>query len=145
MLLVEGRVKMRGDDIQLAAESVRDYQSVVNEEEKRRAIAPPVTEAIIPEPKSEPELRRCLTVVLTHSEDPDADVSKLHSVLGALKEHPGKDEVRLSVSNGQRITHLALPDMTADCGQDLMKDLAELVGKENITLDGSGVGSENNA
>jgi DNA polymerase-3 subunit alpha len=117
ILLVEGKVRARGERVQLSCERVRQYQP----------------EERVAEPA--PTKRRRLLINIAQTEDEEGDVVRLHQVFDALRDYPGGDEVRLSVTRGDEVVNLELPGMTTGYCPELHQRLAALVGEKDLVLE----------
>ncbi|MCK4363088.1 MAG: hypothetical protein KAW13_07380, partial [Dehalococcoidia bacterium] len=109
-----GKVRLRGDRVQLSCELVRQYQP----------------EDVAPAPPA----RRRLLINLAQTEDEESDVVRLHQIFAALRDYPGGDEVRLSVTRGDEVVNLRLPGMTTGYCPELHQRLAALVGEEALVV-----------
>ncbi len=128
LLLVEGRVRVRGDEIQLNCESVRPYQTEVELVETPE----PATSTEV-DLKS-PEIHR-LTINLIQTDDAATDLDKLHKLDSLLKNFPGPDKVNLRITNGNKIYTLDLPNCYVQYSPELEAKLAEIVGEEGLRLE----------
>ncbi len=137
ILLVGGKVRLRGDRAQLVCEHVRRYQlEEVRAEEvvvPQLEIAPPVVEE---EEIAPPEARR-LVINLKQTSDEAGDIVSLHKIIGILRDFPGCDEVSLAVDNEEKIFRLRLPGICIDYCPELHRQLAELIGEDGIRLEAS--------
>jgi DNA polymerase-3 subunit alpha len=127
MLLVEGKVRQGNDEVQLSCDSERGYQP---EPAPEGVSATP--EAAAP---AAPQASYRLLINLTQSSDKDNDLERLRRVIDALKEFPGRDQVRLQVTHESRVTHLRLPDLTTGYCAQLGERLVELVGEEGVVVE----------
>ncbi len=115
ILLVEGKVRVRGDRVQLSCEQVRQYR--------------PEEEVPAPPP------RRRLLINISQTDDEESDVMRLHRIFDALRDYPGGDEVRLSVTRGDEVIDLKLPEMTTGYCPELHQRLAAIVGEEALVVE----------
>jgi hypothetical protein len=81
-----------------------------------------------------PPARRRLLINLAQTEDEESDVGLIHRIFAALRDYPGGDEVRLSVTRGDEVINLRLPEMTTGYCPELHQQLAALVGEGNLTV-----------
>jgi len=116
IVLVEGRVRVKGERVQLSCDSVRAYQF----------------EDTVEEPT--PSERRRLLINLAQTSDEEGDVARLHQILDALKNFPGADEVRLRVDQDGEVVDLEFPGLTATYCPELHQRLADLVPQENLVV-----------
>ena len=138
MLLVEGRVKLRGDRVQLVCEHVRCYQ--LEEAKDEEVVAPQPSEAPLTTAEAGvggalPEHR--LLISLGQTSDETHDIAHLHKIIDTLRDFPGQDEVSLAVDNEQKVFRLKLPHVRVNYCPELHQRLIELVGEDGVRL-GSG-------
>jgi DNA polymerase-3 subunit alpha len=121
ILLVEGKVRLRDDRVQLSGESVRRYQP----EAAPREEPPPV--------KS-----RRLVISISQTADEATDIAYLHKLVEVLKGFPGLDEVSLCVTNEQRVFNLKLSNVYINYCPELHQRLVELVGEGGLRVEPNG-------
>ena len=134
ILWVRGKVRLRDDRLQLSCEKAGHYQPVAPEVEAAPSPpeeAPPVTEETAA--RAAPVASRRLVVSLNQTDDEDRDKANLHTLRDILGDFPGVDEVKLSVVNGEKITHFKLSN-TNYC-PELHRRLAELVGEDGLKVE----------
>ena len=136
ILLVEGKVRIRDDRVQLSCDRVRRYQPSDQEEE---IVTPPPAEAPVVAEETEvstaPAKRRRLVIRLSQTSDEETDKANLQKLVAILRDFPGQDTVRLSVANGEKVVNLSLSNISADYCPQLHRRLAELVGKDGLKLE----------
>jgi DNA polymerase-3 subunit alpha len=137
ILLVEGKVRLRDDRLQLNCDSVRYYQTEVTRGDEVSAVesdkAPPFVKEI---PSEIPPTRyHRLVVSINQTSDEVGDIASLHKVIDILKEFPGKDEVSLCVNSGGKVVNLTLSALTANYCSDLHQKLVELVGEDLLRVE----------
>ena len=135
-LVISGKVRLREDRVQLSCEEVpRRYQPPVQEAEvvtTKTVGAPAATEkTAVSTPSVE---RRRLVIILHQTSDKEADKANLHKLIATLKDFPGQDEVKLRVTNEEKITNLKFALYTQYC-PELHQRLAELVGEEGVKVE----------
>jgi len=135
ILLVEGKVRIRDDKVQLNCDRVRRYQPE----------ATPAGEVAVEEPvevpveaeerpvQEAPEERHHLIISLNQTSDRDRDEDYLRQVISTIKEFPGHDEARLCINGQGSPIILKLPN-TKYC-PELHQRLVELVGEEGLRLE----------
>ncbi len=136
ILLVEGKVKVREDRVQLGCEKVRSYQPAAPEEKAPAsppAEAAPVAEETTASP--EPARNRRLIISLRQTSDEDEDKARLHKLIAVLRVFPGWDEVKLSIANGEKIVNLKLYNIYTNYCPELHQRLAELVGEDAFRVE----------
>jgi DNA polymerase-3 subunit alpha len=121
-LLVKGKVKARGEGVQLTCLTASLYQPGSIEE-------PP---GVIEPPQAAPSRRR-LQINLPTSEDTNTDIQRLRQVFATLEKFPGEDEVNLAIVSTGKITKMEVPDPTGYCSE-LHRQLAGLVGEDNLIV-----------
>ena len=129
ILLVEGRVRVRNDRVQLSCDNVRRYQLETAPQE-----APPEEEKK-PEP---PPPKSRLTISIKQTEDIDNDVACLNKLVDTLRIFPGEDEVNMCVVSGDRVVNLKLSNINTGYCPELHQRLVELVGEEGLKVVTSG-------
>ncbi|MGA3093880.1 MAG: OB-fold nucleic acid binding domain-containing protein, partial [Dehalococcoidales bacterium] len=129
ILLVEGKVRERADQMQIVCERVRRYDLGLQKREKpaARVVTQPPTAK---EEKAAEHLR--LTITLQQTDNAQADIAQLHSVMAVLQDYPGSDEVSLTVSNGTKIFKLKMGQMRVTCNDELRRRVAALIGNDGI-------------
>jgi len=135
-LVVSGKVRLRDDRVQLSCEEVRRYQPPVQEEEV--VAAPPVeTPAIVEETtlSTTPVESHRLVIRLSQTSDEEGDRANLHKLIATLRDFPGQDEVKLSVTNGERVIHLRFYNIHTNYCPELRQRLVELVGEDGLRLE----------
>jgi len=137
ILLVEGKVKLRDDRVQLNCEGVQLYQPEAAPVEEvatpQSDETPLVAEA--PAVEAAPAQSRRLVISVTQTSDEDSDVAYLRKLIDTLQDFPGQDEVSLRIANEEKITSLRLSNMYANYCPELHQRLAELVGEEGLKLE----------
>ena len=128
ILLVEGKVRLRDDRVQLNCEYVRRYQP-----EAAQGEVPRVAEetAVYTAP---PESRRLL-ISVTQTNDEDSDIAYLHKLIDTLRDFPGQDEVSLCVTNEEKVVNLKLSNIYTNYCPELHQRLVELVGEDGLRLE----------
>ncbi len=121
ILLVEGRVRARGERVNLSCHRVRRYQ-------------PDMAEGVEAESPA-PAKRRRLLINITQTADEEGDVARLRQLFDILRDFPGKDEVRLSVIKDDEVINLKLPDMTTDYSPELQQRLMSLLGEAELRVE----------
>jgi len=140
ILLVEGKVRLRNDRVQLNCDHVRLYQPEAAQVTEPPPTTQPSEELAIAEeivtPMAPVESHR-LVISLTQTSDVKSDIAYLNKLINTLKDFPGQDEVSLRVTNGDKVFNLKLPHITASYCPELHQRLVELVGEEGLRLEPS--------
>ena len=130
ILLVEGKVRLRDDRVQLNCDSVRYYQPESTPSEAAVASQP------IEAPRvATPVESHLLVISITQTSDEDSDIAHLHKLIDTLKEFPGQDKVELRITNGERVINLMLSNITTNYCPELRERLVELVGEDGLRLE----------
>jgi DNA polymerase-3 subunit alpha len=125
ILLVEGKVRVRNDRVQLSCDNVRRYQP-------ETAPGPPPEEVKEPEPP--PPLKSRLTISIKQTENIDNDVACLNKLVDTLRVFPGEDEVNMCVISGDRVVNLKLSNIYTGYCPELHQRLVALVGEEGLKV-----------
>ncbi len=131
ILLVEGRVRLRNDRVQLNCENVRRYQPEA---------APPEGAIVAEEPETYPEPAKSRRLIISISQTPDeaSDIAYLNKLVDTLRGFPGEDEVNLCVTNEEKIINLKLSNIYTNYCPELHQRLVELVGEEGLRVEPNG-------
>ena len=127
ILLVEGKVRLRDDRVQLSCDSARRYQP---EAVKKEEVAAREPEA--------PLKSRRLVISISQTSDEEADVVELRKLVELLRGFPGRDEVNLCVTNGDKVINLRMSNINVDYCPELHQCLVELVGEEGLEVESNG-------
>ena len=135
ILLVEGKVRLRDERVQLACDNVRRYQP---EAPTNVEATTPQPEEIPPAPETTvettPREKKRLVINIQQTGDKKGDVDRLNRLLDTLKEFPGRDEVRLILHDGEKVTRLRLASVTTGYCPELHQRLVELVGEDGLEV-----------
>jgi DNA polymerase-3 subunit alpha len=129
ILLVEGKVRMRDDQVQLSCDNVRRYEL---------ESLPPEPTPIVKEPEAPPPQRHRLVINLSQTEDAASDTARLHRLVDILNGFPGQDEVNLCIVNGEKIINLKLANIYTGYCPELHRRLVELVGEAGLKVGANG-------
>ncbi|MFC1903739.1 DNA polymerase III subunit alpha [Chloroflexota bacterium] len=143
IVLVEGKVRLRDDRMQLSCEKVRRYQPTdEKKEEETPSIPSEIPEVAEEIPVAEetpvaavPVVRQRLIINLRQTADGDEDRLLLHRLKATLNEFPGQDEVRLIITNGGKATNLKLFNTSIHYCPELHQKLVALVGEDGLRLE----------
>jgi len=130
ILLVQGKVRLRDERVQLNCDSVRRYQPepVVSEEVvTSQPIEAPIVDA--------PAESHRLVISITQTSDEDSDVAYLRKLIDTLNDFPGQDEVSLCLIDDERVVNLKLSSIRANYCPELHQRLAELVGEDGLRVE----------
>jgi len=135
-LVVEGKVRLRDDRVQLSCEKARHYQPAVQDEEI--TTSPPVEVPVVAEKavaSTVPTESHWLVINLSQTSDEEEDKARLYELIAVLRDFPGQDEVKLSVGNGEKVTNLRLSNISTNYCPELHQRLVELVGEGRFRLE----------
>ncbi len=76
-----------------------------------------------------------LIIKFNETSDDTRDIALLYKIITALKDFPGKDEVKLSITNKDKVISLRLADISADYCPELRQRLVQIVGKRRLKLE----------
>jgi DNA polymerase-3 subunit alpha len=139
-LLVEGKVRVRDDRVQLICDNARRYQLETSEGEEVVAAKPsevPEVSEKTADSTASAESRR-LVVSINQTHDEDSDIAYLQKLIATLKDFPGRDEVNLWVTNEERVVNLKLSNISTNYCPELHQRLVELVGEDGLRLEPAG-------
>jgi DNA polymerase-3 subunit alpha len=131
ILLVEGKVRVRDERVQLSCDNVRRYQPEAAQEAE-----PMVAEETIA--YAEPVKNRRLIISLTQTASIEDDVACLNKLVDTLRVFPGEDEVKLCIVNGDKVVNLKLSNIYTDYCPELRQRLVELVGEGGLKMETNG-------
>ena len=131
ILLVEGRVRLRNDRVQLNCEYVHRYQPEVAQQGE--PIVAEETTAYTAPVKS-----RRLIISISQTTNAESDTAYLHKLIDILRGFPGQDEVNLCVTNEEKIINLKLSNIYTNYCPELHQRLVELVGEEGLKMEPNG-------
>ncbi len=152
-LVIEGKVRVRDDAVQLNCDRARRYQpapaspeSVVAEPvqvstppvETPDRLREPVATAVADRPPASagsPARKHRLVISLGETADRDEDISRLHKVVATLREFSGEDEVSLCLNADDKVTHARLTGVSTGYCPELRQRLEALVGEDGLTVD----------
>jgi DNA polymerase III alpha subunit len=146
IVLVEGKVGVRDDGIQLSCKKVSRYEPGKQKPEKTSASATktvntaevkPVTNGNghKPEEKPAPRQRHKLIVTIQDSGDIEKDANCLRQVVYTMKEFPGQDAVSLWIPNEGKIVKLKIANLNTDYTPELRHRITELVGEAGLKVE----------
>jgi DNA polymerase-3 subunit alpha len=123
ILLVRGKVKVRGDGVQLVCEDVRQH---------RPGIVEPIPEA--PPPKAHQ-----LLITINQTENEQDDLAQFHRILDIIKGYLGQDKVRFAITTNEGVINLEMPNFTTGYCPELHQQLVELIGEKGLSVEDSRV------
>jgi len=130
ILLIQGKVRLRDDRVQLSCDSVRSYQPEAVPDEEVTTPEPVETPGVAAPPPN-----RRLVISLSQTSDEAGDIAALHQLIDALRDFPGQDEVKMCIINGDKIINLRLLDIYTNYCPELHQRLVEMVGEDGIKLE----------
>jgi DNA polymerase-3 subunit alpha len=152
IVLIEGKVGMRDDGIQLSCKKVSRYEPQKPKPEKpiitvakQAAVindSPVPNGGVVsngftykPEEKPAPKQRHKLIITIKDSGDSDRDANSLRRVVYTMKEFPGHDEVSLRIPSEGKIVKLKIANLYTDYTDELRQRITELVGEEGLKVE----------
>jgi DNA polymerase-3 subunit alpha len=136
ILLVEGKVRLRDDRVQLSCDGVHRYQpeaALVEEVVTPPDEAPLVAEATVAD--TAPAESRRLVLSIAQTSDEDSDAAYLRKLISTLKDFPGQDEVSLRITNEEKVISLRLSSISTNYCPELHQRLVELVGEDGVRIE----------
>jgi DNA polymerase-3 subunit alpha len=137
ILLVEGKVRLRDDRVQLHCDHVRSYQPQTAQGEE--TVTSQLGEApVVAEQATDctaPVKGRRLVITITQTNDEASDIAYLHKLTDTLREFPGEDEVNVCVINEEKVINLKLSNVATNYCPELHQRLVELVGEDGLGLE----------
>jgi len=133
ILVVEGKVRLRDDRVQLNCDSVRRCQPEAAESEE--VTAPQPAEAHVTVEETAPAKSHRLVISISQTNDEANDIAYLHKLINTLKEFPGQDKVKLCVINGEKVTNLRLSNTYINYCPELHQRLIKMVGEDGLRLE----------
>ncbi|HXY74683.1 MAG TPA: OB-fold nucleic acid binding domain-containing protein, partial [Dehalococcoidales bacterium] len=156
IVLLEGRVSARDDQMQISCKKASRYQPGQVVQPKKQQInggevKPSVvangkaayngksngsngktaTETVVSTPAPVvPAQRYRLTISINGTADEEADMNRLHRVIYAIKEYQGRDVVTLRIVNNGKTVNLKLPNIYTGYCSELQEKLVDLVGSD---------------
>ncbi len=120
ILLVEGKVRAREDQVNINCQRVRKYEE---EATPNRNTLP---EKQIPK-------KHKVTIFMNEGGETEESLEKLNKVMDALNLYQGEDIFNLIIDNGEEKTFMELPG--ASYCSELEKELVTILGKENLGVE----------
>ena len=134
ILLVSGRVKLRGDRLQLVCEHVHRYQIDEANEEGVVTAHPVEIQPEVEEIDVKPSEHNRLVISLKQTGNEAGDIANLHKIINVLRDFPGRDNVNLVVDNEKKVFKLRLSNIHVEYCPALHQRLVELVGEDKVQL-----------
>jgi len=126
-LQVQGKVRIRGERVQLVCEEVHQYHPEASVGDELSSCQ------IDPEANSPKGTR--LLIRLSQTEDEQDDRIRLHHILDILQLYPGEDEVRFSIATFEGLVNIEMPHITISYCPELHQRLRELTGEDELTAE----------
>lgn len=145
VLLINGKVRVRGDRVQVSCDKTSHYDSsvpLIPKEEATEEQA--ITENSFKKTSEEQEISSQsnastssggnyrVFINLKQTKDKNADVKLLHCIVATIRDYPGGDEVVLRIENGSKIYDLKLQDKIY-YNETLRHEIKNLIGEEAVT------------
>jgi len=132
-VVVQGKVRVRDDEVQINCDSARFYESAL-----ATPAEPPVAVKEPEAPPPPPPRKHRLVINLSQTSDEASDTTHLNKLIDILQRFPGEDEVNLCVINGEKIINLKLSNIYTNYCPQLHQHLVELVGEEGLKVETNG-------
>jgi DNA polymerase-3 subunit alpha len=139
IVLVQGKVRSRDDQVRIICDSVEQHQPALQGEEI--GVSPTVETPEVEVIKEvagdiEPAEKRRLIIRLVQTEDQDADIARLRQLITTLQDFPGQDNVNLNIANDDKVTNLKLASISTGYCPELHQRLLDLLGADEFRLEG---------
>ena len=135
-LVVQGKVRVRDERPQISCDNVRLYQPPQEEKETVSTIEPvAIPEAKVEKVTAAPVEKHRLIINIHQTDDKDGDITRFEKIVAALKNYPGRDEVRLNVVNNGASIPLKLPNIQTGYCPELKQRLVELLGEDGLKVE----------
>ncbi|MDO8491412.1 MAG: DNA polymerase III subunit alpha, partial [Dehalococcoidia bacterium] len=145
ILLVQGKVKNRKDEIQVSCDRVKLYTPEMPDEGDwiGNERANNGFETRTPARREPPPPKHRLFIKLAETGNHAADVTRLQGVFSALMRYQGQDKVHLTIPNSHDSVKLEFPDIATGYCPDLHQRLIELVGEAGLGVERDDSGAPN--
>jgi DNA polymerase-3 subunit alpha len=152
-IVIEGKVRLRDDAVQLNCDRARRYQPapepaadvvaapapvVLPPLEVAPRVREPVAAAMEARPApapAAPAARHRLIISMGQTADPEEDVSRLRRVVDTLREFSGEDEISLRLNTDGKVTHARLTGVSTGYCPELRQRLEALVGEDGLKVE----------
>ena len=124
LLLISGRLKVRGDEPSVHC----DVAKVYSEGDQTGNGAHPAIPEAQPEAEYVPQRPKSLLISMADTEDANEDTHRLREAIRTLLEYPGTDRVHLQISTNGKQVRLELPMITTGYCAELHQRLEDLLG-----------------
>jgi DNA polymerase III subunit alpha len=134
-LVVQGKVRARDDEVSVICDSVNYYEPPQENGEPPAIPKPVVVKAPVEKATTAPVEKHRLTINIHQTDDKDGDITRFEKIVAALKDYPGRDEVRLNVVNNGASIPLKLPNVQTGYCPELKQRLTELLGEDGLKVE----------
>ena len=121
ILLVEGTVKLRDEQVNINCYRARQYPPTDEENQETQ-------------PVTQPPLQRKLIININQSDKAEEDEKRLHQVTDVLSRYPGQDIVQLVILTPEQMVSLELPKTTNYC-PELAQEINNILGANSLRLE----------
>ena len=122
ILMVQGRVKVRQDNVQVVCDQVREYKA---DEVGNQA----------PVPANPPLRHGKLKVILVETENPDEDIARLRRAIDVLRSFPGDDQVLLNICSGTSKVSVEMTGVGVSYCPELRLQLTGALGRDALRFE----------
>jgi len=129
ILLIEGAVKLRDEQVSINCFRARQYQPDSEDNHNTKPVAKQVSK-----PVTKPEPPRKLIISINQSDKAEDDVSQLQNVKEVLSHYPGKDKVQITIITPEETFNLKMPQTVSYC-TELAQEITSILGNNSIRLD----------
>lgn len=114
ILVINGKVRGKENDVSLVCNNVHEYQAAESETSPSQ------------------QRKHELAVTFLQTNDEQSDIERLHRVLDIARTYPGEDELHLVIAREDEVVNLEMPNYAIHCCPELRQQLLSLVPKESI-------------
>ena len=145
LVLLSGRVRVRGDELSVHCDQANIYDNNRSQEDTGSAIATSTANArpgVSVEPsdtEAVPQRPTSLLISLVESEDTEEDTHLLREAVRTVLEYPGSDRVRVDIFTGKKEVLMDLPLITTAYCSELHHRLEELLGEGSVHVENWGI------
>ena len=122
ILLVEGAIKLRDEQLNLHCYRVRQYQPDSNELQKT-------------EPANSLSIKSRLIIDIKQSDEAEEDVIRLRQIIDILSRYTGDDVVHLSIVGNERVVNLKMANTTTNYCPELAEEISKVLGNNCLRLE----------
>jgi len=132
MLLVQGKVRVRQEEVQVVCDQVRQYRPEEAEPEQEEGRERLEKERSVMD--FAPPQKSKLRVRIAQTENESEDLERFRCLMDVFKRYPGRDEVVLTIATAEGLVSLEMPNVTTGCCPGLQRELLGLLGEGGLAV-----------